>query len=155
MDVYGWFLWWQKPVMSAKQKISNFFRNSTNLNGYRSTPFELYIAVNWWIIWIIPDRASGMLSVYSIVTNLFYLGQLRGKCKPLLAISTAVKNVVYIYTPHGNQKTAETSKIYLTYLCPAWSWKHGEVELKKYITFYRNMYIIRGITTGASIYHIS
>lgn len=25
-------------------------RNSTYLNGYRSTPFELYIAVNWWII---------------------------------------------------------------------------------------------------------
>lgn len=73
-------------------------RNSTYLNGYRSTPFELYIAVNWWIIWIIPDRASGMLSVYSIVTNLFYLGQLRGKCKPLLAISTAVKNVIYIHT---------------------------------------------------------
>lgn len=31
-------------------------------------------------------------------SNLFYLGQLRGKCKPLLAISTAVKNVVYIPT---------------------------------------------------------
>ena len=53
--------------------------------------FELCIAVNWSIIWTIPERASGMWSIYSTVTNLFYVGQLRGECKTLLAITTAVK----------------------------------------------------------------
>ena len=32
-----------------------------------------------------------MWSIYSTVTNLFYVGQLRGECKTLLAITTAVK----------------------------------------------------------------
>lgn len=42
----------------------------------------------------------------------------------------------------------EIFKIYLMYFCLVWLWKYGEVELKKYIIFYRNMYIIWGIMMG-------
>ena len=45
-------------------------------------------------------------------------------------------------------KTAEISKLSLTYNFRVWSWKHGKIELKKYITFHRNMSIIWGIVAG-------
>lgn len=61
-----------------------------------------------------------MLSIYSIITNSFYVGQLRGKCETLLAFSTAVKNVViYILDCTSAVERLKLPKSILRYLCRA------------------------------------